>query len=89
MLRAAERGDVDLVEMLLRRGAKPNAQNRQGTTALIVAARQGYAEVVKALLDKKADPNLADFTGRTPMSYARQSGRPTIEATLRRAGGRE
>jgi ankyrin repeat protein len=54
-----------------------------------VASRLGFAEVVKALLDKKADPNTADFTGRTALSYARQSGRPTIEAMLRRAGGRE
>ena len=89
LLRAAERGDVDMVEILLRKNAKPGVQNRQGVTPLIVASRLGFAEVVKALLDKKADPNTADFTGRTALSYARQSGRPTIEAMLRRAGGRE
>ena len=64
-------------------------QNRQGMTPLMVASRLGYAEVVRALLDKKADPNMADFTGRTALAYARQSGRTTIEAMLRRAGGRE
>ena len=75
--------------MLLKRNAKPNAQTRQGVTALMVASRLGYAEVVRALLDKKADPNTPDFTGRTALAYARQSGRATIEAMLRRAGGHE
>ena len=77
------------VEMLLARNAKPDAQNRQGATALSIAARRGYAEVVRALLAKKADPNKADFTGRTPLAYARQSGKPAIEAMLRKAGARE
>jgi ankyrin repeat protein len=78
-----------MVEMLLRRSAKPNAQNRQGMTPLILASRRGYPEVVKLLIEKKADPNMPDFTGRRPLYYARQSGRTTIEAMLRRAGGRE
>jgi uncharacterized protein len=89
LIRAAERGDGDLVELLLSRNAKPDAQTRQGATALSIAARRGYAEAVRALLAKKADPNKADFTGRTPLAYARQSGKPAIEAMLRKAGGRE
>ena len=44
---------------------------------------------MRALLAKKADPNKADFTGRTPLAYARQAGKPAIEAMLRKAGGRE
>ena len=75
--------------MLLRANAKPDAQTRQGVTALMMAARRGYAEVVRALLTKKADPNMADFTGRTPLTYARQASKPAIEAMLRKAGGRE
>ncbi len=89
LIRAAERGDVDLVELLLKRNAKPNAQTRQGTTALMVASRLGFAEVVRVLLEKKANPNTPDFTGRTALTFARQSGRTTIEALLRKAGGKE
>ena len=55
----------------------------------MVAARLGHAEIVRLLLDKKANPNTADFTGRTALTYARQGGKPTIEAMLRKAGGHE
>jgi ankyrin repeat protein len=89
LIRAAERGDADLVEILLKRNAKPNAQSRQGVTALMVASRLGFAEVVRVLLEKKANPNTPDFTGRTALTYARQSGRSSIEAMLRKAGGKE
>ena len=82
-------GDVDIVEMLLKRNAKPAAQSRQGVTALMVAARLGHAEIVRLLLEKKANPNTADFTGRTALAFARQANRPSIEAMLRKAGGRE
>jgi ankyrin repeat protein len=89
LLRATEKGDVDIVDILLKRNAKPNAQTRQGLTALMIAARAGYAEIVKLLLDKKANPNTPDFTGRTAIAYAKQGNRTTIEAMLRRAGGKE
>ena len=55
----------------------------------MVASGRGYAEIVKLLLDKKADPNSRDFTGRTALSYARQANRGSIEAMLRKAGGKE
>ena len=44
---------------------------------------------MRALLAKKADPNTPDFTGRTALTYARQAGRGTVEAMLRKAGGHE
>mgnify|MGYP003344180843 FL=1 len=44
---------------------------------------------MRLLLASKADPNQSDFTGRTALTYARQSGRTTVEAMLRKAGGRE
>ena len=78
-----------MVDILLKRNAKPNVQSRQGVTALMAASRAGYTDIVRALLAKKADPNTPDFTGRTAVAYARQSGHTTIEAMLRKAGGRE
>jgi ankyrin repeat protein len=89
LMRASEKGDVDIVEILLRRNASTRTQNRQGQTALMIAAGRGYAEIVKLLLDKKADPNSRDFTGRTALTYAKQANRGSIEAALRRAGGKE
>jgi len=89
LIRAAEHGDVDIVDTLLKRNARPDLQSRQGQTALMVAARLGHAEIVKLLLAKKADPNKPDFTGRTALTYARQTGKGTVENMLRSAGGRE
>lgn len=89
LMRAAEKNDVDIVEMLLRRNANTRPQGRQGQTALMIAAGRGNAEIVRLLLDKKADPNARDFTGRTALTYAKQSSRNSVEATLRRAGGKE
>ena len=89
LFHAAQRGDGELVDILLKRNAKPNVQNRQGVTALMVASQAGCTDIVRALLARKADPDTADFTGRTAVAYARQSGHSTIEAMLRKAGGRE
>jgi ankyrin repeat protein len=89
LFQAAQRGDGEVVDILLKRNAKPNMQSRQGVTALMAASRAGYTDIVRALLAKKADPNTPDFTGRTAVAYARQSGHTTIEAMLRKAGGRE
>ena len=52
LLRAAERSDVDIVDMLLKRHAKVSAQSRQGTTALMIASRLGNAEIVRLLEDE-------------------------------------
>jgi ankyrin repeat protein len=89
LMRAAEKGDVEIADILLRRNASTRGQNRQGQTALMIASGRGYAEIVRLLLDKKADPNSRDFTGRTALAYARQNNRGSVEAMLRKAGGKE
>ena len=89
LMRAAEKNDVDIVEILLRRNAATRPQGRQGQTALLIAAGRGNAEIARLLLEKKADPNARDFTGRTALTYAKQSNRNSVEAVLRRAGGKE
>jgi ankyrin repeat protein len=66
------------------------AQDMFTLKPIVKAVREGDDEKVRqALLAKKADPNTPDFTGRTAVAYARQSGHTTIEAMLRKAGGRE
>ena len=50
--------DIELVEHLLKNGAKVNQRNKDGWTALYLAARERNIEIVKVLLkDKNIDVN--------------------------------
>jgi len=47
---ASSRGREDIVEMLLEAGADVNAQDDDGSTALMCAAEHGCVNIVKMLL---------------------------------------
>ena len=86
--RAAERGGVGLVELLVEAGASIDARTRFRTpmhgreTALIVAARLGHAAVARLLLDHQADPGLLDATHRSALSHAAGSGHTGVVRLL-------
>jgi ankyrin repeat protein len=52
--RAAARGQVEAVKLLLERGAGVDAVDDEGTTPLVSAAYRGHIEVVKVLLERGA-----------------------------------
>ncbi len=54
---AALSGHIECVKILLNAGAKVNAQNKFGYTALIQAAYEGHVECVKILLNAGAEVN--------------------------------
>jgi ankyrin repeat protein len=53
-----------------RKGADPNAANRRGETALILAATQYQAAAVELLLEKGANVNARTTSGRTALMQA-------------------
>jgi len=59
LLEAAEEGDVEGIDDLVRRGGNVNAAIDGDGSPLIVAAREGHLDAVRFLLDRGADPNLA------------------------------
>ncbi|KAJ5169200.1 uncharacterized protein N7482_004794 [Penicillium canariense] len=69
---AAEIGHIEIVKLLLDKGADPNINEvHSGRTPLYYAAEKGYNEVVKLLLDKGANPNTNEVRdGRTPLHCA-------------------
>jgi ankyrin repeat protein len=69
---AARKDLTDAVRRLLARGAKVNATDEEGRTALMHAARNGSRASVETLLQKGADPNAMDNAGRTALTYALQ-----------------
>jgi ankyrin repeat protein len=68
LMNAALYASVDMVELLLKKGAKPNATNRDGETALMWALQD--IEKTKLLLKNGADVNKASASGNTALLIA-------------------
>ncbi|RKO89799.1 ankyrin repeat-containing domain protein, partial [Blyttiomyces helicus] len=56
--------------MLIRRGARVNAQDARGRTALHWAVARGDARMARMLLREGAEPRVRDANGRTPVHMA-------------------
>jgi ankyrin repeat protein len=93
LIRAADRGFVDIVARLLTTPTAVNHVNRLGWTALLEAIILGHGddahvEVVRRLVAAGADVNLADHDGVTPLAHARRAGYDAIVGLLLAAGAR-
>lgn len=91
LARAAAYGDVELLQLLLSRGANVNHMDSQGKTVLMLAAAGGFhvqcgndplvtsyrgnAEEVKSLLAAGARSNEVDHEGNTALMLAAQNAR--------------
>ena len=69
LIRAASSGHVDLVKLLMSRGADPTKANWYGS-ALHCAAEAGQCDSIRSLLDSGMDIDLKDGFGRTPLHCA-------------------
>jgi ankyrin repeat protein len=76
---AARNGHPKSVEFLLTHGAKVNAVNDEGQTALNCALGENNPDVAeqiaRLLIDHHADVNAADKEGRTPLDIVIEAGR--------------
>ena len=77
---AALAGDLQTVELLLRRGAKPSGQ------AVSEALTFGHTDVVRALVVAGADVTGVDGTGINLLHWAAITNRPTMIPILVKAG---
>ena len=68
---AADRGHVDVLDVLIRAGASVNAARTSGTTPLVMAAQHGQAVTLQQLIRADADVSLAMDDGRGPLFVAR------------------
>jgi ankyrin repeat protein len=64
----------ELVDMLVRHGAKINLTDNDGNTAIIIAAEGANPEVLKALIDAGADVRLGNKQGQTALMNAVSGG---------------
>jgi hypothetical protein len=83
---AAKSGHVEVVRLLLERGANGNTQDTDGWTPLYVAARFGHIEVVRLLLERGANGNTQNEDGWTPLHGAAYSGHIEVVRLLLERG---
>jgi ankyrin repeat protein len=85
---AAERGDTDMIAVLLYAGAQAESTTRIGEyTPLHIAARNGHLEAAQALLRGGADVHaVTDPSGSTPLHLAALSGNGNLVRALIEAG---
>ncbi|KAF4485947.1 Ankyrin-1 [Colletotrichum fructicola Nara gc5] len=71
---ASENGHLDVVKLLLDKGADITVPNSDGWTPLNTASDNGHLDVVKLLLAKGADITVPNSDGWTPLNAASDSG---------------
>lgn len=79
-------GSLEVLHLLLDRGADVNACNKWRETPLLIAANNGHVEAVKALLDAGADPSLCSEAGWSALTFAAHKGYDEIVGLLLAAG---
>jgi uncharacterized protein len=79
LMRAADKGNTDIVKLLLKHNADVNlASHWYKTTALLNAAYRQYTDIVRLLIDHNANVNHADQGGYTVLMYA--AGKGNVDA---------
>lgn len=83
---AAREGHLEVVQLLIERGAHIDAQTTAGgATPLHRAAFMGRTDVVKALLNGGADPTIRDADGQTALHKANAQSRASVASVLLQA----
>ena len=70
LMRAVGQLNTDIINSLLRHGAKPDFRTKRGDTALHHAAYVGRAAIWKTLLKAKPNVNITNEAGGTPLMVA-------------------
>ncbi|XP_051811153.1 kinase D-interacting substrate of 220 kDa B isoform X3 [Acanthochromis polyacanthus] len=83
---AAEQGNLEILQELIRRGANVNLDDVDCWTALISAAKEGHIEVVRELLENNANLEHRDMGGWTALMWAAYKGRTDVAQLLLEKG---
>jgi|GEM_PF-5395431 len=85
---AVVNNDVELVRLLLERGADPNALDDTGRSQLHDAVRRDRVATTQYLLNAGAKPNVMDRHDRTPLYYAKMHNQAETTRLLMERGAR-
>ena len=85
---AIQRQNLDLLRLMIAKGADLNVRDRSGSTALMWAAANefGSATVVEEVLRLGGDPLTLNNVGESALDWALRRGNTAAVAALRRAG---
>ncbi|XP_033929967.1 M-phase phosphoprotein 8 [Melopsittacus undulatus] len=83
---AAAGGHDDLLRVLIRKGAKVNGRQKNGTTALIHAAEKNFLTTVAILLEAGAFVNMKQSSGETALMKACKRGNSDIVRLMIESG---
>lgn len=86
LILASRMGNVEMVQMLLSKGARLEALGGEGQTALFQAVKRGNTEVVKVLIKAGAKLNFAEPSGVSCVMAAAQLGHVAVAKLLVEAG---
>jgi len=86
LMEAAGNGHIEVVDLLVRRGAGLDLVDAQGNTALMWAAMQGNDQVVQHLIAKGVSLNHQNQEGETALTYAMRNNHPSLARLLVEAG---
>ena len=79
---ASYNGQMEIVRLLLQRGADVNLRNGSGTSSFHQAAKNGHLDIARYLLECGADIDSCDKDGQTPLHSASQQGHIEIAELL-------
>ena len=82
LMYASMLGKKEVVEFLLKQGAKVNLCDNNGRTALIYASKNGYYDVVRILVTSKADVNMCTKQKFSALHYAAMYGHDKVANLL-------
>jgi ankyrin repeat protein len=82
---AVARRDVEIVKLLLKAGADPNARQERGFAPLHDAAANGHAPLVELLLKHGARADAKADDGKTPCDMAADRGHKELLELLKKA----
>uniref|UniRef100_A0A8D0A709 Death-associated protein kinase 1 n=1 Tax=Sander lucioperca TaxID=283035 RepID=A0A8D0A709_SANLU len=81
LLIAAGCGNIQIIEVLMRKGAEIQAHDKSGANAIYYAARHGHVETLKFLHDKKCPLDVQDKSGETALHVAARYGNVDVSHT--------
>jgi serine/threonine-protein phosphatase 6 regulatory ankyrin repeat subunit B len=79
-------GSLEVVDLLIKHGAKIDTRNKRGVTPLMYASAKGHVKIVERLLGKGADVNVKLNNGVTALKIAQKRKHHEVEEILKRHG---